>query len=320
MNNSDASPVVPSAPGQTQPADAGLTQKVSLNPFAHFRAGAGAFVKTNLTPAVIAILISAVANTILTAAFLYLFFTRGFMFLGGPSLQPGGGELVQLIVTVVALAVLAALIVGFFGSVVNRLIVTGSRGQKEDFGSAFNFVLKRLSKIVLTYLLVFGIFIGGALIIGVLGAVSPILGVLLSIAGIVAAIVFALRIAYIPLILVDNNDPGKPMDVIKRSAAFWSKSQWALVLYILAWLVVYIIFSLFSDSADRYSPGAGSLSPAILPGAFSFAIGSALLSSLLSNIFGVLVYCGQSSIYDDAGKIIGGVTSATSSASPRAPQ
>lgn len=286
-------------------SDAGATQKVSLNPFDHFKAGAGPFVKTNLVPAIIAIIASAVASTAVMA----LLVAGGLgLLIVGPGMN-GSGGMAQGLLLLILVALLAALVVGFFSSVVNRLVVTGSRGQKEDFGSAFNFVVKRLSRIVLTYLLVFGIFLAGIVIISVVGAIAPILGVLLSIAGIVAAIVFALRIAYVPLVLVDNNDPGKPMDVLKRSAALWNKSQWALVLYVLSWLAVYIVISLFSENADQYTLGTGSLFTSAYPAA-GFAIGSALISSLLSNIFGALLYAGEASIYDDAGKLVGGKTSA----------
>lgn len=295
-------------------SDAGATQKVSLNPLDHFKGGAGPFVKTNLVPAVIAILISAVANTVLAAAFMYLFFTRYFSLMANPNPQSGG--IVQLVVVVVLLAVLAAVIVGFFGSVVNRLVVTGSRGQKEDFGSAFNFVVKRLSKIIVTYLVIFAIFIGAMIVITFVSSIVPVLGVLLSIAGVVAAIVFALRLSYVPLVLVDSNEPGKPFDVFRRSTALWNKSQWPLVLYFLTWLVVYVIFSMFSENSDTYAPGAGSLSPSLYPGVVGFAIGSALISSLLSNIFGTLVYCGQASIYDDAAKLLGGTKVSASAPQP----
>lgn len=291
------------------------TQRISLNPLEHFRTGAGPFVKTNLGAAVIAILLSAVANTVLSAAFLYLIGSQGFALKYS---QPSGGGLVMLILAVAALAILAALIVGLFGSIVNRLILTGSRGQKVDFSTAFKFVAKRLTQIVFTYLLVLAIFIGGIIVISALTAISPILGVMLFITGIVAAIVFALRILYIPLVLIDDNYPGKPMDVIKRSSALWHKSQGALVIYVLVWLVIYAVFSIFLNGSNSYLPGASSPSPGIMPGAFSFAIGSALLSSLLSNIFSTLVYVGETSIYNDASKLVDG-PAAAEYAAPRAP-
>jgi hypothetical protein len=289
-------------------SDAGATQKVSLNPIDHFKAGAGPFVKTNLVAAVIAIIASAVASTALMAVFVVTIFAGGMGLLFSPGLSGNEGMAKGLLLFILA-ALIAAVVVGFFSSVVNRLVVTGSRGQKENFGSAFNFVVKRLSKIVLTYLLIFGIFLAGILIISLTGAVAPILGILLSIAGIVAAIIFALRISYVPLVLVDNNDPGNPMDVLKRSAALWNRSQWALVLYVLAWLAVYIVISLFTENADQYTLGTGSLFTSAYP-ALGFAIGSALVSSLLSNVFGALLYAGEASIYDDAGKLVGGHTSA----------
>lgn len=280
-------------------SDAGATQKVSLNPIDHFKGGASPFVKTNLVPAIVAIVVSSVASTALTAVFIA---GEIGLFLG-PGMGAGSGMAHGLLVLILGV-LLAAVVVGFFSSVVNRLIVTGARGRKEDFVSSLKFVYNRLPKIVLTYLLVFAIFLIGILFIGIVGQVAPILGVVLTIAAIVAAIVFALRIAYLPLILVDDRDPGKPMEVIKHSTALWNRSQGALILYALAWLVVYVVISLFSEDADKYAMGTGALFTSPYP-AIGFAFGSALISSLISNIFGALVYAGEASIYNDAGKLVG---------------
>lgn len=301
-------------------------QKVSLNPFTHFKQGAGSLVKSNLSASLVAILVSSVVGVVIAIGFLYATFVSSSSLIFGSSPFAGSGNLgssfFKTVAIFIGVAILASCISGYFGSVVNRVIITGSRGQKESVGHAFSFVLSRLPKIILTYLFIFAVFIAGVVVITIAGSVAPILALLLGLAGIIALIVFALKISYVPLVLVDDEDPGPPMATIRRSAALWKNSDWAIVIYVVVCVVIYFIFSLLlasntpptSSSLSAYNQSGFNLQPT---SAFTFSMGSVLLSSFVSTAFSALVYCGVASIYNDARKLIGGhKPSSTSSAAP----
>lgn len=304
-------------------------QKVSLNPFTHFKQGAGSLVKSNLSASLITVLVSSVVGVVIAIGFLYAaFVSRSSLNFGSSSFATSGNlgySFFKIVAIFIGVAILASCISGYFGSVVNRVIITGSRGQKESVGHAFSFVLSRLPKIILTYLFIFAVFIAGFGVISIAGMVAPILALLLGFAGFIAFIVFALKISYVPFVLVEDEDPGPPIATIRRSIALWKNSDWAIVIYGLVWLVVYVILTWLSDShASTTSSGlvtnGGDYPFSLQPNTFSFAIGSVLLSSFLSNTFGALLYCGVASIYNDARKLIGGhKPSSTRSAAPTPP-
>lgn len=333
MQNDTIAPQPFAAPNNQQSHNAG-NGKVSLGPFPHLKRGLSGLVKYNLQSGLVALLISSIVNTAITIAFMYaVFLSTAFFFVSAVTLSSGGtgmGGLVKVIAIFIGVAILAACITGYFGSVVTRIIITGSRGQKENVGHAFSFVLSRLPKIILTYLLVFAIIIAGAVLLGVMGRISPILTVLLSIVALVAFIIFGLRISYIPLVLVDDEDPGAPMGVLRRSATLWKRSGGALVVYYLLWFAVYIVFNMVVKTGDSSSVGYGSSSSLLQPSGFSFAIGAVLISSFISNCFGALVYSGAASIYNDARELVDGTRSGSvghaaapappTAAAPTAPQ
>lgn len=297
MENTTASP----QPGASQSVSSVQNhRKITLNPLVHLKEGVSAFVKTNLNSGIIAMLASSIASIVITVVFMYAIF-----------LFTDSADLFKLLVVLIGAAILAALIMGYFGSAVNRLIITGTRGQRESAGHAFRFVLQRLPKIILTYMLIFAIFVGATIVISLMARISPALGFLAGLAGFIAGIIFALRISYVPLILIDDNDPGGPMEVIRASASLWKKSSGPLFVYGLSWLVVYIVLKLVigdpgsSSNLSSYE-GSSILSPDPV---FSVAIGGVLLYSFLSNLFGALVYSGAASIYNQARQLVGGLTS-----------
>ncbi len=329
MQNETISTVPP--PGQTpQQAinSAPSKQKVSLNPFSHLKLGFGSLIKYNLGSGLIAILISSLVSVVLTIAILYaVFLSTTILFVTSLALSVGGSNtsgLFKILGVFIGVAILASLIMGYFGSVITRIIITGTRGQKESVGHAFSFVIGRLPKIIVTYLFIFAIFLFGSMVLLIVVKFVPLLGILLGLVGIIAVIIFGLRILYVPLILVDDEPAGKPLEVIRRSSALWKKSSGALVIYGLLWLVIYVILNILIGNQNSYSgvsPYNGTAS-GFLAGstAFSFAIGGVLLSSFLSNCFAAISYSGASSIYNDARLLINGqVPNTGTSAAPVSP-
>ncbi|HSX46448.1 MAG TPA: hypothetical protein VLF87_00440 [Patescibacteria group bacterium] len=339
------SPQSPQPNSAPPPSFKQVKAKVTANPFKHIAFGVSSFFKTNLSSGLLAVLLGAVATSVFMIGLLYAIFQLTKTVSGGLlATHVNASDLIKGFGILFGVILLGLLILGYFSAVLNRIIITGARKQKESLGHAMSFAAGRYPKIIATYLTIFGIVIGVEVLLLVLARVIGPIVVLLFVAAIIVGIVFALRIIYTNLVLVDDHELGGPISVMKRSSALWKVSGGAIIVYALLMFIIAIILNIaFSgltgttkhqatyqyplnststlDSSSTFTQAdLDKLQAQIAkPATFTFAFVGVIIYAFIYNCFGALAFMGQASIYNSAQAIIDGPGLSVGSAPPPPP-
>lgn len=323
-------------PVNVAPVAAVKSEKVSVNPFKHLSTGVKNLARTNLTVSLVIIVVQFVASIGIG----FLATLLALSSLTNISFNNPGTGIVTLLGKVLILVLVSAVILGAISMALTRSIMLGSRNQKTDVGSTFRIAFQRLPLAVLFLLAITGIYIAGIAVIGLSAAITPILAIVLGIAGFIAMLVYVFRLVYVEFLLVEDEKPAGVFPMIKQSTALWTKSGWAIVIYGFTILVIYIILAavlLKGSSGVTYTNTSSNTSGYSYDSTMSetemrnslaqdikkqstdkFNIGSQAVTSLVSAVISMLLLAGMANIYNDARELTGGVPAAASSA-PVAP-
>lgn len=293
-------------PEQTAPVQA--PQKVSLNPFRHMGKGASNLFKTNLSSLVVTAIIHSVIGFVAAAALMIGMF--GLMF------SSAMGEVSSTAFTFVLIGVLiAVLLLAVPTLAVNRVILTGSRKVKIGAGEAFKHAFKRFWLAILTGLfLVFAIIIISA-VFGVFTVLLGPIGALLAILSIPLFIFAALRLAYVQLVLVEDDKPTGPIAAIKASNNTAKVSMLALFFYFVFILLLSIILQIITGGdANTPDPFTSFAKPSV-----GELIAPIVVSTIVSFIVNYMILAGFANLYNESRQKLGLATAGTVAAPINSP-
>lgn len=308
-------PVAPAAAGVQAPADG---PKASKNPFRHIWHGTKNFLVTNFAAGLLVTLLTLLVNIGLAvlAIALVLHYISNLTAFGS------SGNIGRLLGGFVLFVVIYFAVQAFLNQAFARVILTGARHQKETFRGALSMAARRYGLAFRAYGLIVLAIAGFVVLAGILSSTGsgPGLGIILFIAGLIAAIILALRLQYLGFVIVDEEQPGSARTAMKSSAAVWKRSQWAAVLYWLVIIVAYFVVAFatggFKSSSSTSSSNdfkfdsngnlisspnsdTGSLSngkkASLLGGAAAGVIGGAAIATVVN----ALVLSGLADIYNE---------------------
>jgi hypothetical protein len=240
-----AAPVAP--PIAQPPINDAPEDKVSLNPFLHIWRGSRNVMKTNFFGVFILTLLQLVFGIL--AIIIFAVGAIGSLRFSN-ELDVNYGQLFG----VGAVALIFSLAVGIiFGQALIRMIMTAARKQKIGVVESLRLVSTRLTLTLLCALLAIGVYIAGILVVVFSGAISPIVAILLGIAGVVLLILAAFKFMYTPLVLADDQRPSGVIAAYKSSNSVWSRSRGATVLLVVLFMAVVILVSAVGGKSEESS-------------------------------------------------------------------
>jgi hypothetical protein len=212
--------------------------------------------------------------------------------------SPGGGTMGFIFTLAVFLFLTAGLAALFYG-VTARLLLTGVRQQKVSLTLAIQFVIKRLGRMVQFFVFVATVLIG--LVIIVLLSVTlkvPLITFLLAFAASVVGVIFMLRVAYVPYILMDDAEPPTLPALVKQSTTLWQASFGAMLLFGVTAFVVSLIMS--SITGKLVNQPAPDYQGTFINAGQSASFVSQNLPSAITAVVAVTLSAGFVKIYNDS--------------------
>lgn len=201
----------------------------------------------------------------------------------------------------IMLAMIAASMLLYFAIVcyinlaLNRLVLSNLRGEPFKVRSILRFSLRRYPLALRTFLLIGVIYIGVMIVTTLIGRMSLLLGVIASIATLLAIFIWALRLSFLAIAIVDDNTQPTVMGAIRQSAAVWKQNAFATILVLFMAMGVAFALQLILGAAPQSTALDGLSGSNLLSG-----ITSTIISSIIATIIWVMALAGFADIYVEA--------------------